>query len=185
MNESLWHSFAHAKNRFDLNYMGTKIPFELDVKGESLSLRDKMMLCDQNGKVVAVMIRMLMKFENTYKIYGLKPYMKKQKPSKRRRYEGRPLYEWARCTAKCMSNQKIMETIDGVKYVMDGVVSTSLHRQMRITRDDKIAVYCKVLNFGFVEGGKWEIRIGPGIDPALIIAFLSIMDSMNRDSYNS
>jgi len=180
MKEKLWRSWSG--DSYGVAYLEGEKPFEVDVKGQSLSLRDKMMLRNQDGEVVAVMLHMFMEWENTYKIYGLKPYMEGQEPSKNRTHEDQPLYEWAKCKDKFMSVKKSMKTIDGVKYVMDGVGPIFGYRQMRIARDDVPAVHCKELNIGIFKGNQWEVRIGPGIDPALIVAFMAVMDEMNEDA---
>jgi hypothetical protein len=39
----------------------------------------------------------------------------------------------------------------------------------------------KEINLGIFTGNQWEIKIGPGIDPCIIIAFAAIMDEMNED----
>jgi len=74
-----------------------------------------------------------------------------------------------------------MKIIDGVKYAMDGLGPIFDLHQVRITRTDVPAVHCKELNDGLCKGNQWEIRIGPSIDPTLIVAFMAVMDEMNED----
>lgn len=181
LKEKIWDSFSEASKKFEMTYIDDKRPFELGVNNKMLSLRDKMMLRNQEGEVVAVMLRMLMKWENTYKIYGLKPYFRGQFPSQKQKHDDKPLYEWAKCKENKMTTQITMTTVDGVKYATDYVGPISIYRRIRITRDKKPAVLCKELNLGVIEGTQWEIRIGPGNDPALMIAFVAIFYEMDED----
>lgn len=181
MKEKLWKSWSG--DTFGIAYHGDQQPFEVDVKGKSFSLRDKMFLHNKNGEVVAVMMKMFLKsWENSYKIYGFTPFTEGQEPSKNHTHDDKPLYEYALCKNKFFSVRKTMKTYDGVKYVMDGCGPIFDYRQMRIARDDKPAVHCKELNIGIFKGNQWEIKIGPGIDPALIVCFCAIMDEMNEDN---
>lgn len=181
MKEKLWSSWS--SDSFGVYYGGTeKKPFEVDVKGKTLSLRDRMVLrVTETDTPVAVILRMHLKLETTFKIYGFVPYEEGQPPSENQKHEDHPLYEWAECKDKFFSVRKTMTMFDGVSYVMDGVGKViAAHRQMRIARDGKPCVYMREHNLGFFTGNQWEIKIGPGIDPCIIIAFAAIMDEMNE-----
>merc|ERR1712038_1858100 len=102
-----------------------------------------------------------------------------QAPSENQKHDGRDLYEWAVCKNKFFSIRKTMKTHDGIKYVMDGVGKIfTWYRQMRITRDGKTCAHCIEKTVGLLKGNQWEIKIGPGIDPVLLVAFMAIMDEM-------
>ena len=93
----------------------------------------------------------------------------------------KPLYELAKCKDKFFSVRKTMKTVHGDEYVMDGVGKViAAHRQMRITKNGKPCVHAMEKNLGIFSGNQWEIKIGPGIDPSLIVAFMAIMDEMNE-----
>jgi hypothetical protein len=182
MKEKLWKSWS--QDSFGIYYAGDeKKPFEVDVKGKALSWRDRMVLRMPNTQTpVAVILKMHLKWETTFKIYSFVPYEEGQLASENQDHEGHPLYEWAECKDKFFSVRKTMTMFDGVKYVMDGVGKViATHRQVRIARDDKPCVHMKEINLGIFTGNQWEIKIGPGIDPCIIIAFAAIMDEMNED----
>lgn len=82
---------------------------------------------------------------------------------------------------KFFSVRKAMKTVDGVEYVMDGVGNVFDYREMRITRDGTPCVHAIEKNLGIFTGNQWELKIGPGIDPCLIVAFMAIMDEMNEN----
>jgi uncharacterized protein YxjI len=186
MKEKLWRSWSG--DTFGIKYSqpdGDEAnPFEVDIKGVALSLRDRMVVRDsQTNTPVAVIIGLFFKWENTYKIYTFTPNAEHQAPSTNQKHDGKNLYEWATCKDKAFSVNKTMETVDGVKYKMEGVGKVfAAKRQMRITRNGKVCMYAKekTLMFGFT-GNQWEIKIGPGIDPALMVAFMAVMDEMNED----
>jgi hypothetical protein len=187
MKEKLWRSWS--ADSFGVKYYqpdgreGDADAFEVDVKGVALSLRDRMVVRDSQTKTpVAVILGMFWKWETTYKIYTFTPCAENQAPSTNLKHEGKDLYEWATCKDNLFSVHKTMKTADGVKYVMDGVGKVfASKRQMRITRNGKVCVYAKEKTLGIFTGNQWEIKIGPGIDPALMVAFMTVMDEMNED----
>ena len=188
MKEKLWKSWSG--DSFGIYYHfegsgGEKIPFEVDVKGKSMSLRDKMFIRDQDGNVLAVIMKMHLKWETTFKIYGFEPYVDGQDPSENQTYDDKPLYEWAKVKDNFFSVRKTMTTIDGIEYVMDGVGRLFDYRQMRLTRDGKVCAHMQEMNLGIFTGNTWGIRIGPGIDPCLIVGFMAINDEINEDQHNS
>lgn len=193
MKEKLWRSWSG--DSYGVKYYETSQqegikekpiegkPFEVDIKGVSLSLRDRMLVLDSKYNTpVAIIIGMYLKLETTYKIYTFSPNIEGQVPSDKQKHEGRDLYELAECKNNFFAVRKTLKTVDGVIYVMDGVGKIiSLHRQMRITRNGKPCMYAREKNFGFYTGNQWEIKIGPGIDPILMIAFMAVIDEMNED----
>jgi len=189
MKEKLWRSWSG--DSFGIKYLktidDTQPPteggnFEVDVKGKSLTLRDTMILRDNETETpVAVMYVMFLKWETTFKIYTFSPNAENQVPSKQK-YDDRDLYEWAECKDKFFSVQKTLKTVDGTTYVMDGVGKVlAAHRKMRITRNGVPCMYAQEKNLGIFTGNQWEIKIGPGIDPCLMVAFMAVMDEMNEN----
>ena len=192
MKEKLWRSWSG--DTFGVKYLETSQeegnddkpvegkPFEADIKGKSLSLRDRMIVQDSKDKTpVAVILGIFLKWETTFKIYTFSPNLDGQAPSENQKHDGRDLYELATCKDKFMSVKKTLKTVEGVDYVMDGVGHViAKYRQMRITRDGIPCVHAKERTLGIFAGNQWEIKIGPGIDPVLIIAFMAVMDEMNE-----
>lgn len=179
MKEKLWASWSG--DTFGVCYFGDQKPFEADVKGKVMTIRDKMILRNQNGEELAILLKMHFKWETTFKIYGYTPYVEGQAPSENQTYDDKPLYEWAKCKDKFFSIRKTMTMADGVEYVTDGVGPMMDLRQIRITRNGLPCVHMKEINMGIFTGNQWEIIIGPGIDPCLIVAFAAIMDEMNEN----
>lgn len=184
VKEKLWRSWSG--DTFGVKYFAEKEeeskPFEVDIKGIVMTMRDKMILRDnETGNPVAIILQMYMKWETTFKIYTFTANFENQAPSNQK-HDGRDLYERAKCKDKFMSVQKTMKTVDGVEYVMDGIGKVfAAKREMRITRDGKPAVHAIEKTLGIFTGNQWEVKIGPGIDPTLIVAFMAIMDEMNED----
>ena len=130
---------------------------------------------------VAVILRMYLKWETTFKIYGLVPYLDQQVPSKEQKHEGKDLYQWASCTDKFFSVRKTLTVVDGTSYVMDGVgYAISKFRQLRVARNGIPCLYAGEQALGIFTGNQWEIKIAPGIDPAMMVAFMAVMDEMNE-----
>jgi len=193
MKEKLWKSWSG--DSFGIKYMTSKDshgrpiesgPFEADIKGAAMSFRDRMVVRDtQSGTPVAVILSMMFSFERTFKIYTFCPNFDGQRPSQNQKHEGRALYEFAECKDKFMSIRTTLKTVIGDDYVTDAVGSTmSGTRELRVTRNGHVCAYMKTLNLGFMAGNKWELKIAPGIDPVLMVAFRAIMDEMNEDKRN-
>lgn len=182
MKEKLWTSWS--SDTFGIKYFDdTEKPFEVDIKGKVMTVRDKMIITDsKSGTEVGVILAMFWKWETTFKIYTFSPNLDNQVPSEKQKHEGKDLYELAECKDKFFSVRKTMKTVDGVEYVMDGVGhAIAKFRQMRITRDGKPCVHAIEKTLGIFTGNQWEIKIGPGIDPVLIVAFMAIMDEMSEN----
>lgn len=182
MKEKLWRS--RSGDSFSIyHYEQHDAPFEVDIQGKIFTLRDKMVLRDRTtGAPVAILLHMHWKWESTFKIYGFVPYYDFQSPSANQRHEGRDLYEWAVCKNRLFSVRKTLCMVDGVSYVMDGVgpIMTA-YRQIRITRDGVPCLYGKAMTMGLLTGNQWELQIGPGIDPVVMVAFMAIIDEMNEE----
>lgn len=190
MKEKLWRSWSG--DSFGIKYLETGVtgappvdgkPFEADVKGVALSIRDRMIVRDsKDGTPVAVIVGLFFTWETTYKIYTFSQNVEGQAPSDTQKYNGRDLYEYAICRDKMLSVRKTMQMIDGVEYVMDGVGAVlAAKRQMVVSRNGKACMYAKARNLGIVMGSQWELKIAPGIDPVLMVAFMAVMDEMNEE----
>mmetsp|Transcript_17262 Transcript_17262/g.37677 ORF Transcript_17262/g.37677 Transcript_17262/m.37677 type:complete len:262 (+) Transcript_17262:164-949(+) len=70
---------------------------------------------------------------------------------------------------------------DGSKYVAEPVGHVLAPRQYRITRNGKVCGHvAQTQFFAELRGHCWNICIGPGIDPGIMIAFVIIMDEMTE-----
>jgi len=156
-------------------------PFEVEVKGKALSLSDRMVVTDTySGTPVAVIVRLHLRLQSTFKIYTLTPNIDSQVPSKNHKYDGRDLYEFAVCKDKWHTVRRTLRTAVGDEYVTDHV-GKALDPEIRITRNGQVCSHMKLQNLGLVTGNQWDIKIAPGIDPVVMIAFRVIMDEMNED----
>jgi hypothetical protein len=178
MREKMWTSWSG--DSYGIRYTdGT--PFEVDIKGQVLTLRDRMVLIDSKGAVIGVMLRMFLRLQQTFKIYGLRPFKEGQAPSDQV-HEGKALYAWAEVLEKFMSVQRIMTMADGTKYVADQVGSYLGPQHLRLTRNGKVCASAKQLNWAADFGGtSWDITIGPGADPCLICCFIAVIDEMKEN----
>ena len=187
MKEKMWQS--SSGDTFGVKYLkdsGEKLAegevFEVDIKGAENTLRDRMIVQDsKDGTPVAVILGLFLKWESTYKIYTFTANTPCQAPSDKHKHEGRDLYEFATCKDKFMSVKKTMTTFDGVEYVMDGVGSVvGGYRQMRLARNGRACMHMMEKTLGIFAGNQWELKIAPGIDPVLVVAFMRVMDKMNE-----
>jgi uncharacterized protein YxjI len=189
MKEKLWKSWSgdsygikYLDNKGDFEKPKEGRPFEVDIKGVALSLRDRMIVQDSHGTPIAIIIGLFLTLETTYKIYTFTPNLERQAPSANQKHQGHALYEYATVKDKMFSVRKNMETVTGDNYVMDGVGSVfAMRRQMRITRNGKTCLHALEKNLGIFKGNQWELRIAPGNDPILLIAYMAVIDEMNED----
>jgi len=156
-------------------------PFEVDVKEEVYTLSDRMVVRDsKNGMPVAVIVRMILRLQTTFKIYTFTPNADSQVPSRNQKYQGRDLYEFAICQHGWHSLRRTMRTVAGDEYVTDAV-GDALDGEIEVTRNGEVCTHMRSHNLGLCTGNQWEITIPPGVDPVLMIAFRAIMDEMNED----
>ncbi|GAX09351.1 hypothetical protein FisN_6Lh278 [Fistulifera solaris] len=181
MREKMWTSWSG--DSYGIQYRdGT--PFEVDIKGQVLTLRDRMILRDSKGNVVGVMLRMFLRLQQTFKIYGLRPFKDSQAPSDQM-FEGKALYTWAEVVEKFMSVQRIMTMADGTRYVADQVGSFLGPQHLRLTYNGRVCASARQLNWAADFGGtSWDLTIGPGVDPCLICCFIAVIDEMKENRKN-
>lgn len=74
MKEKLWRTWSgdsFGVSYFDKHDDGSAKPFGIDIKGQTMSIRDRMIVQDSRTKTaIAVILGMFLKFERTYKIYS-------------------------------------------------------------------------------------------------------------------
>lgn len=118
MHKKAWTSLSG--NSYGIRYRdGT--PFEADIQGLTLTFRDRMVLRDSKGVVIGVMLKMFCRMQQTFKIYGLRPFKKGQAPSDQTHYS-QALYPWAVITGGYTSVQRVM-TMLPIKSEMSWVHS--------------------------------------------------------------
>ena len=109
MHKKAWTSLSG--NSFGIRYRdGT--PFEADIQGLTLTFRDRMVLRDSKGVAIGVMMKMFCRMQQTFKIYGLRPFKKGQAPSDQT-HNNKALYPWAVITGGYTSVQRVMTMADG------------------------------------------------------------------------
>mmetsp|Transcript_22725 Transcript_22725/g.63200 ORF Transcript_22725/g.63200 Transcript_22725/m.63200 type:complete len:246 (-) Transcript_22725:2352-3089(-) len=168
-------------------------PFPLHIKGrhaivgpgEWMMVRDK-----ESGQDVAMLSRVVGfgQTRATFQILVFQPCRPGQTPLPKPHTDGRDLYEWGRCHGRTsLTNARYtMRTADGVEYRADAVGKIVTWGcgglpQRRIARN---GVPCALLQKNhpgrsYFTGNLWDIDIGPGIDPVLIVCFVAIMDEMD------
>lgn len=93
----------------------------MHIKRKRPSLADnRMILRDSFGLPIAVCIRYnaddFGDFEDAFRIYAFKAIVSNQSPSKRKKYEGRHLFEWSE-VKKCSHTGKIFMTVSGGNFL--------------------------------------------------------------------
>lgn len=149
-------------------------PFPLKVKGTIWSMRSKMMLRDAWGNDVGVMMKIFSRWEKTFKVYGFKPLYPGQAPSNQT-HEGRTLFTWAEVTDKAFSLRYVM-TSGRDTYVADAVGPVLGLSQFKLSRNGKACAMIRCDSMWL--DGYWDLQIGPGVDPCLILAFSAIVDEI-------
>lgn len=178
MHKKLWTSWSG--NSFGIRYTdGT--PFEADIKGLTFTFRDRMVLRDAKGAVIGVMVQMPFRLQQTFKIYGIRPFRKGQAPSGQT-YKNKALYPWAVISGEYMSVQRVMTMADGTTYVADQVGGFLGPQHMSLTCNGKVCASVKQTNWAANVGGTlWDMTIGPGVDPCLICCFIAAVDEMKEN----
>jgi uncharacterized protein YxjI len=204
LKDKVWRSWS-GDGKYDDH---SAKPFDIDIEGHASSIRDRMIIQDSNSLTkapVAVILamskkkrtrksypfslnllyaiwRLLPKVKSKYKIYTFAPNVNGQAPSDKFNHSDRQLYEWATCKNKFMTVRTSMKTVDGAEYVMNGVGKfVTSHRQFVMSKNGMVCMHASKKNIGIFKGHQWELKISPGIDPVLMVAFMAIIDKMNDD----
>merc|ERR1712137_764414 len=160
-------------------------PF-LNVKGKAISLHNKMTLLDLEDRPIAVIIRKLFSLHSTFYIYSVKPYVEGQPASEETTEDGTPLYSWATVSkilwtipqsySVCFATGN--DTYDGGSYM--GSPPRVFSPEMSVS-DVSSGAGAALVNRAFFQfecANSYSLTIAPGIDPALMIAFVAIKDEI-------
>jgi hypothetical protein len=96
-----------------------------------------MILRDSKGAAIGVMVKAMSRTQQTFKIYGLRPFTEGQGSSEQR-YKSNALYLWAEISEKLMSVYRVMTMADNTEYVADHVGGCLGSQNMRLTRNEKV-----------------------------------------------
>ncbi|CAB9513274.1 expressed unknown protein [Seminavis robusta] len=165
-----------------ITYANDATTFPLKIKGGS-----RMLLEDRETKKVHAFI--YRGDGNQYQIYSLKPCHEGQEHSTNRQNPGQQLYEWA--TIKQVKDKKQCYQMESRDYPKNPTVYTA-----QPTRSgNSLLVECGRLTCGMIKRGRnedgsfsdpfWNIKIGPGIDPALFLCFVAIVDELLMNGSSS
>lgn len=177
MKENIWSSWSN--DSYGIRYTdGT--PFEADIKGQTFTFHDRMVLRDSKGAVIGVMLKFSRRMQETIKIYGLRAFREGQAPSDQK-YKINDLYLWAEISEHFMSAQHVMTMADGTEYVVDRVDEFPDPQKMRLTCNGIVCAGAQQTKWTpDFEGKSWEITVGPGVDPCLICCFMAAVDEMKE-----
>lgn len=159
-----------------------------NIDGIIMSVRDRAVIKDADGKPACCIIQKILSAGHSYFIYAFKPYFPGQNPSGEKQ-DGKDLYAWAKIwkrlvsiTAEyniCMavSDDEYQEPEDGLfKAVAPSMTSPKL----QVKKDGRgcALVERKVIDFGeLIDMNGWVVTISKGIDPILMIALVAVADS--------
>jgi hypothetical protein len=141
-----------------------------------------MIIQNKDGKATGGMLKKLVRLRSsTFKICGFEPYTQGQKPSEQKLHEGRQLYSWAEVVNKIFSMQTEMTMVDSTIYIADRVGGFIGPQKLRLTRNGQVCASMKQQRvFADFTGSTWDLIVGPGIDPCLMIAFIAIVDEIKE-----
>lgn len=75
-------------------------------------VKDRVLLMNTEGNLIAVFIQNIHIQSQIYHIYGTEPIVKRQKPAKNVNHEGQPLYDWARAKIPKRDLDLTMDMVD-------------------------------------------------------------------------
>ncbi|GAX22032.1 hypothetical protein FisN_6Hu279 [Fistulifera solaris] len=178
MKEQLWTRWSN--DMYGIRYADGTV-FAADIKGQTFTFRDRMVLRDTKEEVIGVMVKVMSRTQQTIKIYGLRPFTAGQISSEQR-YKSSALYLWAEVTELLTSFQYVMTMADGTEYVADPVGGFVGSQNMRLTRNGKVCAALRQINWAAdFEGKTWDVTVDPGVDPCLICCFIVVIDEMNEN----
>ena len=178
MKGNLWTSWS--PDSYGIRHSdGT--PFEADIKGQTFTFRDRMVLRDSKGAVIGVILKLFARKQQSFMIYGLRPFLEGQAPSEQK-YKIHVLYQWAKISEQFMSEQRVMTMADGTTYIADQVPGFQGLQSMSLTCNGNVCAIAKQTNWTpDFERKSWEIKVGPGVDPCLICCFMAAVEEMNEN----
>ena len=145
------------------------------VNGHMDAFGGRLVVRDRHGKLVAVVECTT----SCYLILGLATMYPGQ-PPKHNTSDGKPLYVWARIYhSRRLGLQFIIEREDTkAKYVADACGEVFGPRMIRIVSPTGKACGFARQYFpdGVVTDSRWDLLVGPGVDPSIMICFVAILN---------
>lgn len=187
MNRNLWRR-TYDSTSSAISYTDGR-PFEARVHGVvntvgiwpfSFTTR-RLILQNSRLESIAVMMHSRDRLEMTFKLMSFKPFYYGQPPSGQVYDDGRALFPWAEVISRFGSLQFTMRTGDGTTYVADRVGKVLGQRQMKLSRN---GLPCAMLReedtYSFTKPAVWDLQIGAGIDPCMILCFAAVIDEIDE-----
>ena len=145
------------------------------VNGRMDAFSGRLVLRDKHGKLVAVVECTT----SCYLILG-RTMMYPGQPPKHNTSDGKPLYVWASIYhSRRLGLQFIIEREDNkAKYVADACGDVFGPRMIRIlSPNGKACAFARqYFPDGAVTDSRWDLLVGPGVDPSIMICFVSILN---------
>jgi outer membrane protein assembly factor BamB len=174
--------FRSSGEAFVTRYLDGR-PFEAQIHCQVVGIRGRYFLRNKDGEAIGVTIPMLGRMPRTLKIYGFEPYTQGQKPSKKQLHEGKTLYPWAEVVDQKYSVQTKMTMADGTIYIANRIGAYIGAHKLSVTRNGQVCASLRSQQFfRNFEKLKWDVIIGPGIDPCLIIAFVTCVNALRKQN---
>ena len=139
----------------------------------SMILRDP-----RTEEVFAVMVRQNpWGSTSTFALFCFEPIYPGQEPSATQKHSKGPLYQWAKITRPIGVDTRYD------LFLMDHPEAAKFHAHG--SKGGGLRVYSGRNTAAQIDAGKfiksdWSMKIGPGVDPSLMICFLAVMDEINQ-----
>jgi len=159
------------------------------IDGKLWSIRSRAVILGADGTPACCIIEKMLSMSPTYFIYSFKPYFEGQKPTGEQQ-DGKDLYAWAKIWKRlvAITNEfNICMAVGDDEYqepehgLFRAVSPSMTSPKLQVTKDGRgcALVERKVIDFGeLIDVNGWTLTIAKGIDPILMIALISVKDSI-------
>lgn len=168
---------SRQNDSYGIAYAQNGQPFEADIQGKNFSIKDKMILCNRSNQEIGIILKNF-GLRTTYTIYGFHPAKPGQEPSKTK-HNNRQLYKFAEVVDLPMSFDYTIQCEDGTVYRAEVAGGRLVgRRQMRVVKDRQMCALVgeERMMAGNFRGQIWDVKIAPGADPLMMIAFVAILE---------
>lgn len=180
-----------AYNAFSQNKFKDKIKVVSsaeEVVCKTANVKDRVIIADCEENVFALIIQSIHLTSQSYTIYGIEPIFPRQKPSPHR-YENHNLFAWAKVTAlskKSLSVDVCDERgFEAEVYTLERVDAGSQghlfgSKPVLVKKYGQAAAILRQGEFhDGISGPVWSGTVAPGVDPAMLIGFIAILDTQS------
>jgi hypothetical protein len=181
MKQHLWTSTIQGSDA--ITYTETGDPFPMQVIKKMASRHAyKAVLRDNHGQPRAVLLKNIANDSLRFQIYGFELYIPGQWPSSSvKKNNGRHLYLWGTVVGGGLLGNRMKQLtlwmINGTQYKVKRVGRAFIGRQHTLYRyrvlSNRNNQVCADIQ---QQNDSWNISVGPGIDPCLMIALTAILD---------